>query len=51
MAQSSQKHRLGLATLNRRFPTLADLVAAVFRREINTRSDAAASPHHRHDPC
>jgi AcrR family transcriptional regulator len=34
---------VGLATLYRRFPTRADLVAAVFRREIDTCADAAAS--------
>lgn len=32
---------VGLGTLYRRFPTRADLVAAVFRREVDTCADAA----------
>src|SRR5690349_17073642 len=32
---------VGLATLYRRFPTRADLVAAVFRREVDACADAA----------
>ncbi len=34
---------VGLGTLYRRFPTRADLVAAVFRREIDACADAAIS--------
>lgn len=34
---------VGLATLYRRFPTRADLVSAVFRREIDACADAAPS--------
>lgn len=33
---------VGLGTLYRRFPTRADLVAAVFRREVDACADAAA---------
>lgn len=33
---------VGLATLYRRFPTRADLIAAVFRREVDACADAAA---------
>lgn len=34
---------VGLGTLYRRFPTRADLVAAVFRREVDACADAAAT--------
>jgi AcrR family transcriptional regulator len=42
---------LGLATLYRRFPTRADLVAAVFRREVDACAYAAESLAAEHRPA
>jgi AcrR family transcriptional regulator len=39
--QIATKAGVGLGTLYRRFPTRADLVAAVFRREVDACADAA----------
>lgn len=41
---------VGLATLYRRFPTRADMVAAVFRREVDACADAAAVLAAQHPP-
>lgn len=41
---------VGLGTLYRRFPTRADLVAAVFRREVDACADAAATLAAQHGP-
>lgn len=41
---------VGLATLYRRFPTRADMVAAVFRREVDACADAAGSLAAAHEP-
>lgn len=42
---------VGLGTLYRRFPTRADLVAAVFRREIDACADAAEQLSSEHEPA
>lgn len=42
---------VGLGTLYRRFPTRADLVAAVFRREVDACADAARQLSAEHDPA
>ncbi len=42
---------VGLGTLYRRFPTRADLVAAVFRREVDACADAAESLAAEHGPA
>ncbi len=41
--QIAAEAKVGLATLYRRFPTRADLVAAVFHREVDDCADAAGS--------
>ncbi|WP_395943424.1 TetR/AcrR family transcriptional regulator [Brevundimonas sp.] len=41
---------VGLATLYRRFPTRADMVAAVFRREVDACADAAGALAAQHRP-
>lgn len=42
---------VGLGTLYRRFPTRADLVAAVFRREVDACTNTAATLAAEHDPA
>jgi AcrR family transcriptional regulator len=41
---------VGVATLYRHFPQRADLIAAVFRREIDACAAAAAAPDREHEP-
>ena len=41
---------LGIGTLYRHFPSRSDLIAAVFRREIDACADAAATLGQRHEP-
>jgi AcrR family transcriptional regulator len=46
----AEKAGVGIGTLYRHFPQRADLVAAVFRREIDTCADAASTLAEEHEP-
>ena len=46
----AERAKLGIGTLYRHFPQRADLVAAVFRREIDDCADAAATLAAAHEP-